>query len=118
MSGWLVYLITILDALVGLSLAFSILSGIICLFCFMHAAEHCKRPILGISFAIPTIIFAIFAAIIPTTKDAMLIYALPKITNNKQVQEIPSKILQSVNDTIYSYDQYIQHKLHDEEKSK
>jgi len=39
------------------------------------------------------ILFVLLAILIPTTKQACIIYVLPKIANNEQIQQIPQKLL-------------------------
>ena len=120
MSVGLLYLISILDSLSVFFLLSMLVCGCACFVFYIISenniqSENYARAKFRVSciFGIFCIISGILNAAIPSKHDAMFIYALPKIANNKQLQEIPPKILQSVNDTIDSYDQYIKHKLAD-----
>jgi len=68
---------------------------------------------LSCRFVGAAIILGVLVCLIPSKQDAMLIYILPKIVNNPQMQNLSPKLLQAINDTLDSYDQYIKHKLDD-----
>ena len=54
-----------------------------------------RKPIL-----IPLIcllLFAFLSVVIPTTKEAVAIYMIPKIANNEQVQKLPDNALKFLN---------------------
>ncbi|SRR6266567_4399000 len=121
MSAWLIYLFSILDNISTASILIALLFGIFSFIFFtirvfeqIDDTVYCKNTI---KFVYRTGIIAIVATVIgtltPSKQDAMLIYALPKIVNNKQIQDLPPKLLQSINDTIDGYDQYIKRKLDD-----
>lgn len=46
------------------------------------------------------IIFILSMGFIPSTKQAAVIYIVPKITNNKEISELPSNILKLFNEEI------------------
>lgn len=43
------------------------------------------------------VVFMFIAIFLPSTKQAAIIYVLPKIANNEQVQQIPQKLLDVAN---------------------
>lgn len=129
MSPFLIYLITRLNdishlfLLIGYSCA-TILS-IKFVFTWFHNNEYNSyaepKPyidklyyiLIGLSFS-----FLILSVLIPSKEDAILIYTIPKIMNNPKVNSLPPKLLQSLNDTIDSYDHYIKKKLDDPDEKK
>jgi len=102
MSGWVIYWVLILDeiwetcnSIACLLLLFVIAGWIYYAFCPKKFKQKCKRCCFWI-----TIIFAIAAmgaTFIPKTKQAVLIYVIPKIVNNEQIQQIPDKLLEIAN---------------------
>lgn len=112
MDHLLIYFVSILDTLSDTIVALTIVSGIITGgFIFTYIVDHFKQneyqKMKGLAEVGPLwckrllFIFGIllFLSIcIPTTKQAAIIYCLPKIANNEQVQKIPDKILKLSNE--------------------
>ena len=106
MSPALVYLILKLDVLSGLFIFLSVMAAICVtatlIICITHAADnrgewvdfinYLKQCKIKLQIIIATIL-TLCAIAIPTTKDAALIYIIPKITQNKQVAQIPDKLV-------------------------
>lgn len=64
---------------------------------------------------IGAVIFALLAILTPTTKQGAVIWLLPKIVNNEQVQEVPEKALSLLNQQM---DQWLEDNLKIEKKEK
>jgi hypothetical protein len=62
---------------------------------------------------IGTVIFAILCVATPTTKQAAVIWLLPKIVNNEQVQAVPEKALKLLNKQM---DEWLEENLKLEDK--
>ena len=109
MDYLVLYFIIILDAISSTCNTTAIISGI--LFTLMgavyivnydKAVEDDRKVRIAIKpwMYLLSIVFSIttfLAIIVPTTKQAAVIYCLPKIVNNEQVQEIPDKLLELSN---------------------
>jgi len=112
MSSLFVYFVLMLD---GISLLFTIISSLsavfalffcVAVFCyyFDHTMPKKKSekalkkylPFLRYSFIL-LIIFTLLSLAVPSTEEAIIIYALPKIYNNEEVQKIPPKFLNILN---------------------
>ena len=100
-----IYWITRLDALKTLTLITGTLCIGVILIGFLAYCLNCKGgnekkvlywcPI----FILPLILF-IGSVFIPTTKEMCAIKAIPVVVNNKQVQEMPNKVLELANEWI------------------
>jgi len=53
--------------------------------------------ILHIIVAVLLIFFSVIQVMLPTTKQMALIYVVPKIVNNENLQKIPDNVLQLIN---------------------
>jgi len=53
--------------------------------------------ILHIIVAVLLIFFSVIQVMLPTTKQMALIYVVPKIVNNENLQKIPDSVLQLIN---------------------
>jgi hypothetical protein len=121
-SGWEMYLITRMDAICGMALAVLLLAGAASAILFAMTAisfheyshyidkgdsyeeererekrsyDYIKR-LFKIS-GIVTIAAAILLTFIPTTKDIALIYVVPAVTKNEQVQKLPDNLMKFLN---------------------
>jgi hypothetical protein len=132
MDGWTIYWILKLDVLGDLCVATCMLSFIsiaasACIFLYWkqkrpyyryektengNATEHfteTKRLVLSYSKRCLIACIILFfvslppATFLPTTKQACVIYVLPKITNNTHVQEIPNNISKLVNEKLVEW---------------
>ena len=96
MSGFELYLLLLLDNLNAFFIIFSILlivsAGIMALYAAleMEDVKHWKAA------GIAGFVFAFIAVLLPSTKDAVLIYVVPPVINSERAQEIPEKILDLV----------------------
>lgn len=106
MSYKFVYLLTRLDILNQYIEAISIISligviimGIVTLLYFISEKENIYPKIKGyiIGFIIMLFIVSSIQIIVPTTKEAAVIYLLPKMVNNEEVQKIPQNIFKLLN---------------------
>jgi len=97
MSYFLLYLILRLDSLSSIVLGMSIATAIITIlvFAFNSESKESRKSVIpwikgfGICFCIMLFSYII----IPNTKQAAIIYCLPKIVNNEHIQKIPDKLL-------------------------
>lgn len=105
MSGWIVYLITTLSGIKDVLSIIAALSSIVLLIFgffvvilkileekddedgFVYLKSFLKLAVLL------TIIAGILYCVVPSTKDAVLIYIIPKVTSNERMQQVPDKIL-------------------------
>jgi len=112
MNYFLIYLILMLDHWVGAFVLICIICSIILLidifgWILMHAEDigsyssnseiKSNNTLIKKIFKITFIVFIIsfiFAILCPNTKQAATIYLLPKITSNKNMQQLPSKTAQ------------------------
>jgi hypothetical protein len=118
-TAWQIYLITRLDALIGVSVGILIFTGLVIIVTLVkwqtdsdnYDWEDNKEnlvPIfkkwLKIEFAL--LIMSLFVIVtIPSSKEAAAILIIPKIANNEHVQNIPNKTLELVEKQL---DQWIQ----------
>ena len=107
MSPFIVYLVLMLDGLVGVLIGLSIVSyivflaGCFCIVCIetdscSNETEEvwcafCKKHIIKIFFT--TLFLSIVTIATPSTKQMCSIYLIPKIVNNERVQNIGDKSL-------------------------
>jgi len=99
MSAWIVYLVLILSSVKVFFIVIAF-SGIVVFLCFWfhqwlddNGYEWvCKKPVQRCLAFFVCLFF--IACLIPSTKQACLIYVIPKIANNEQVQKIPDKLLE------------------------
>lgn len=117
MSCWTMYWITRLDMLHKVGVVVAILALIACIVATViylvnrykeiwHSSEDSKaeyrgyalmaRPYMIASYILLPLFISI-AALIPDTKSAIAIWAVPKVVNNEQVQQIPENALNLVN---------------------
>lgn len=108
-TSWEVYWLMRLDAVNGVCITIIALGGIAlilpCIHYFVedyfdeddeHAGKkRTKRLIRSIVGAM--CISGFIALFVPTTKEAAVIYLLPKIANNEQVQKIPENFVKVLN---------------------
>ena len=104
MDYFLVYLVLRLDYLSTATFISSIVAGIVFLIVVLVFAVNQKNERdreLTKPWLKPTaIIFCIFmflGSMIPNTKQAAVVYCLPKIINNKQAKKIPDNLLRLAN---------------------
>lgn len=106
MTYTFVYLLTRLDSLNNylealsiISLAGIIIIGLAALILFraekINIYTKIKKYLFG--FIIALFISSSIQLIVPTTKEAAVIYLLPKIINNEEVQKIPDNIFKLLN---------------------
>jgi hypothetical protein len=100
---FLTYLVLRLDYLSSVTFAIAIAFAIITILLAINQKNegdfNLNTPWLkaaGVIFCI----FMAFNVIIPTTKQAAIVYCLPKIVNNEQVQKIPDNLLKLTNSWI------------------
>ena len=122
MSWLFVYLLV---KLTSISVFFSVLSGTLGSGAFMGTigyvitgdvdgwkkVEKWKSPLKKLWIA--TLITGFLAAVTPTTKQAAVIWLLPKVVNNEQVQAVPEKALRLLNQQM---DQWLEDNLKIEDK--
>jgi len=118
MSYWTMYWITRLDAISGLFVFFAVMAGIF-LFAFLvmsiyHLSEseerynndenrlaHIHKAKSWVKFAkisgVTLVVMSLIACLIPSTRSAIAIWAVPKVINNEQVQALPDNALKLVN---------------------
>jgi len=105
----MIYWITRLDGIYGASLAFMVVSGVVIIFTSIFAVpvwaddDDDLKPVIIRLFKIfvPMLIFFTCAAIlVPTTKEAVAIYALPAISRNDDMQEIPANTAKLINEKL------------------
>ena len=102
MSGWMVYLVLRLDIVVMSVLGVLITAGALVAFAAMFSAmdgrfEGFSQHKLSRVLAGVVVVAFILVILIPNTKQACIIYVLPKVANNEQVQQIPEKLLDIAN---------------------
>lgn len=118
-TAWQIYLITRLDALIGVSVVILIFTGLVIIVTLVKWQTYSDNydwkdnkenlvPIfkkwLKIEFAL--LIMSLFVIVtIPSSKEAAAILIIPKIANNEHVQNIPNKTLELVEKQL---DQWIQ----------
>lgn len=111
MSPWTVYWITRLDSMSVLFtvifLTLLIVGGVVLLVGTIETdGQWIKVPGLR-KFAIIGVSIFLFAGLgsmlLPSTKEAIAIYALPKIVNNEQVQQIPENAVNLINEQMKAW---------------
>jgi len=112
MDAWTIYWIT---RLTGIKLLFGIpgitlliVAGVgfgLFMFAYFFEDDDDVLPALNISTVGLVVGFFMFTTFlfIPTTKEAVAIYALPKIANNEQVQEIGSNGMEYINEQLKAW---------------
>lgn len=104
-TAWDIYWITRLD---GLNVFLCV-----CVICYLiafvgGAIFTCAREIWSEDFwpqakkiwrwgAISFLVLVLISVFIPTTKEVVAIYMIPKITNNEQVQKLPDNAMKALN---------------------
>jgi hypothetical protein len=104
---FLLYFILRLDVLSKASTVLVIVTGIVFAITLLviaisyndEEAKNATKP-WAISFGIASIVVLLLTVMIPSTKQAAVIYCLPKIVNNEQVQKIPDNLLKLTNSWI------------------
>jgi len=97
MDYLLLYFILRLDSLsstiFGMLITIAIIT--ILVFAFNSESKESRKSIIPWikGFGICSCIMLFFYIIIPNTKQAAIIYCLPKIVNNEHIQKIPDKLL-------------------------
>lgn len=102
-SPWEVYLFTRLDVLNAILFFFSLILCVWFIGCCMQKGDvegetekarwGSLRNRVGVAFVFTVVAFGA----IPTTKEAAVIYLLPKIANNEQVQKVPENFVKLLN---------------------
>jgi len=94
---WLITLPKITDV-IGIGLLTLGFSGFLTLLFFGGITENWK-PAKKYSkwFVVSIIAGALLITFIPSTKELVAIYGIPKVVNNEQVQTIPEKLLEFAN---------------------
>lgn len=107
MDYFLTYLVLRLDHFYTATLVTAIITAVVFAVTTIALAVNQKnKEDLGLTkpwFRAAGIVFCVFmvlSAIIPDTKQAAVIYCLPKIVNNEQVQKIPDNLLRLANSWI------------------
>ena len=104
MDYLLLYFVIKLDAFSDIFTTAAIISGILLAIAMgssttLNVNENTRNAALpwarklGFFFTI----FLVIATILPNTKQTVIIYCLPKMVNNEQVQKIPDKLLELTN---------------------
>lgn len=103
MTHWMMYLITRLDFIVGISVAVMIISLIATILLIVgytdSEKEAEKRKLMRsskISIAVLVLSTVTFCAV-PSTKDFVAIYLIPKFVNNEEVQKLPDNAVKLLN---------------------
>ena len=107
MSPFIVYLVLMLDGLVGVLIGLSIFSSIVLVFmsvCIVgiqldscssdsdrNCCTFCKKHIIKIFFI--TLFINLITIAVPSTKQMCAIYLIPKIVKNERVQNLGDKSL-------------------------
>lgn len=107
MNYFLLYFILRLDVLSKASTMLAVVAGVVFAITLLvvainyndEDAKSATKPWV-ISFGIASIIALLLTVMIPSTKQAAVIYCLPKIVNNEQVQKIPDNLLRLTNSWI------------------
>ena len=109
-SPWMIYWITRLDSIqmmvgifTGVLAVVGIVGGVICI--IITAEEEWetywppfkKTLKMAIFIAIPVLLIG---TVVPTTKEMIAIYAIPKIANNEDISQIPSNFAKLINEKL------------------
>ena len=108
MSGWFIYLLTRIDYIRGLLIAIAVILGVGITACLIYAAiyrdTHSSNPFTETSVSkwlkklVTSMAITIFITImIPNLKEIAAIYVIPKIVNNEQCQQLPTKMMNLLN---------------------
>jgi len=123
MTSFSLYCLLMLDSIINM---FQLIGGIVCIICFcilgvialiyMHAdSTHEREEFMEIfnekrkyfNYLIITTIFSIFllivGAFIPTSKQMAVIYVVPKLVNNEQIQKIGPDSLKVLEKLVKEY---------------
>jgi hypothetical protein len=104
MNYFLLYLILKLDILSEISLVAVIITGVVSAIALLitainyndEEAKSSAKPWVT-NFGISFIIALFLIIMIPNTQQAAVVYCLPKIVNNEQVQKMPDNLLKLAN---------------------
>jgi len=108
-TEWMIYWITRLDGLQGFFIAIAVITGIASIILSIAGGviagnlglEGGKKAWRYLFKTIPAALFFILlACLTPTTKEMVAIYAIPKIINNEQIQEMPVNVAELVNNKL------------------
>jgi hypothetical protein len=98
MSHLFVYLILILDVIKGFFSAIAVAGFSLILFdSYKEGSGSMNELIKNVKkFAwVPILSFLIFT-FLPSTKQAVIIYIIPKITENRSIQDLPKKLIKVI----------------------
>ena len=122
MSSFFIYTILMLDNLRDALTVVSVFSyvtasmcAIVMLVCHIEGlAEHRGRRLVR-RFLFGSILVAVLVTpalvLVPSTKQAVIVYTVPKIVDNEQVQKIPENFIKHTND-------WLEKQLHERVKGK
>lgn len=104
--GWLIYVVARLDALNVFFKLTTIIFGAATVILFaIYIADKIdnygdggekSKPFLKL-FGLIAVIFITMAILLPTSKEAVAIYLIPKIARNEDVQKVPSNAVKFLN---------------------
>lgn len=105
MSNWQMYWLMMLDNISSLVIGIALAVGIVLVVAILARiiVGDDDEDVKGVAckcmrFTVPIlIVMAPLAALIPTTKQMAVIVVVPKIINNKEVQEMPEKLVELAN---------------------
>ena len=123
MDAWTIYWITRLDSIqfvmfviCGVFFSVSLFTAIFCTIDYdvyrdseyQSGKEKFNRAKIGLFKILPItasvcLIFMLAIPFIPTTKEAVAIYALPKIANNEQIQKIGTNGMEYINEQLKAW---------------
>lgn len=115
MNEWTIYWITRLDAIYGIGVVMIIFTAAlgICGLCLAPIVKDIldnhddrNRPLVIniIKYIVVSMIIGILiSCFVPTTKEAIAIWAVPKVLNNQQVQQLPDNALKLVNEQLKAW---------------
>ena len=104
MDYLLLYLVLRLDAITATNITFAVITGILFI---VTLGTYILNPDVKLvrdtvklwikRFGIPFVIILFLAVMMPGTKQAAVIYCLPKVVSNNQVQKMPDNLLRLAN---------------------
>jgi hypothetical protein len=104
---WDIYWITRLDG-ACLFLTFgAVISPIAALMCMLFgeleegSVWHFRKSIITLISLV--VVFSLLRVFLPSTKEAVAIYMVPKIVNNEQVQKLPDNAMKFLNTKLESW---------------
>jgi len=105
MTSFQFYILTRLDSIGILCFVIAIISGMVIfwLSLFSYDQRDEIRELFKHYIKLSVIIFIISISVtvlLPTTKEALLIYSVPQILNNKEMQKLPDNVLRLLNEKI------------------